>query len=403
MRLFSALRYRSFALLWLGRTISALGDGIFLVAVAWWVLETTKSASANSLILICETLPLLLLLLVGGAVVDRMPRRWLLLLSDVVRGLVVCIVALLAWQHMLAVWHLAVLSVIFGAVRAFFFPAYTSILPQVTPKESLPSANSLASLSRQASGIIGPALGGILVALGGAPLAFGLDGMSFFLSAACIIVMPMITSTSETRAERGEVLHDVRDGLLIVLRSPWLWITIVVAGVSNITLTGPLQAALPLLVSGSLHASVGVYSLFNTLSAVGATLAVVGLGQTAKLRRRGVLSYGAWLAAGAAVSFMGLPIGVAGVGVAILICGGAFATLELVWANTLQEIVSPTQLGRVSSIDALGSYALLPVGYGLAGLAADHIGAAPTFVVGGIISIIVIGLGLLHPAVRKLD
>lgn len=403
MRLFSALRYRSFALLWLGRTISALGDGIFLVAVAWWVLETTKSASANSLILICETLPLLLLLLVGGAVVDRMPRRWLLLLSDVVRGLVVCIVALLAWQHMLAVWHLAVLSVIFGAVRAFFFPAYTSILPQVTPKESLPSANSLASLSRQASGIIGPALGGILVALGGAPLAFGLDGMSFFLSAACIIVMPMITSTSETRAERGEVLHDVRDGLLIVLRSPWLWITIVVAGVSNITLTGPLQAALPLLVSGSLHASVGVYSLFNTLSAVGATLAAVGLGQTAKLRRRGVLSYGAWLAAGAAVSFMGLPIGVAGVGVAILICGGAFATLELVWANTLQEIVSPTQLGRVSSIDALGSYALLPVGYGLAGLAADHIGAAPTFVVGGIISIIVIGLGLLHPAVRKLD
>lgn len=403
MRLFSALRYRSFALLWLGRTISALGDGIFLVAVAWWVLETTKSASANSLILICETLPLLLLLLVGGAVVDRMPRRWLLLLSDVVRGLVVCIVALLAWQHMLAVWHLAVLSVIFGAVRAFFFPAYTSILPQVTPKESLPSANSLASLSRQASGIIGPALGGILVALGGAPLAFGLDGMSFFLSAACIIVMPMITSTSETRAERGEVLHDVRDGLLIVLRSPWLWITIVVAGVSNITLTGPLQATLPLLVSGSLHASVGVYSLFNTLSAVGATLAAVGLGQTAKLRRRGVLSYGAWLAAGAAVSFMGLPIGVAGVGVAILICGGAFATLELVWANTLQEIVSPTQLGRVSSIDALGSYALLPVGYGLAGLAADHIGAAPTFVVGGIISIIVIGLGLLHPAVRKLD
>lgn len=403
MRLFSALRYRSFALLWLGRTISALGDGIFLVAVAWWVLETTASASANSLILICETLPLLLLLLVGGAVVDRMPRRWLLLLSDVVRGLVVCIVALLAWQHMLAVWHLAVLSVIFGAVRAFFFPAYTSILPQVTPKESLPSANSLASLSRQASGIIGPALGGILVALGGAPLAFGLDGMSFFLSAACIIVMPMVTSTSETRAERGEVLHDVRDGLLIVLRSPWLWITIVVAGVSNITLTGPLQAALPLLVSHSLHASVGVYSLFNTLSAVGATLAAVGLGQTAKLRRRGVLSYGAWLAAGAAVSFMGLPIGVAGVGVAILICGGAFATLELVWANTLQEIVSPTQLGRVSSIDALGSYALLPVGYGLAGLAADHIGAAPTFVVGGIISIIVIGLGLLHPAVRKLD
>ncbi|MGZ3679276.1 MAG: MFS transporter [Ktedonobacterales bacterium] len=403
MRLFSALRYRPFALLWLGRTVSSLGDGVFLVAVAWWVLETTRSASANGLILICETLPLLLLLLVGGAVVDRMPRRRLLLLSDGVRGLVVCSVALLAWQHMLAVWHLAILSIIFGAVRAFFFPAYTSILPQVMPKEALPSANSLASLSRQASGIVGPALGGVLIALGGTPIAFGLDGVSFFLSAACIVAMPFAASTSEAHAERAGVLHDVRDGLLIVLRSPWLWITIAVAGVSNITLSGPLEAALPLLVSRSLHANVGVYSLLNTLSALGAALAAVAVGQAAKLRRRGVVTYGAWLVAGVALSFMGLPIGVVGVGVAILVCGAAFATLELVWANTLQEMVSPTQLGRVSSIDALGSYGLLPVGYGLAGLAADHIGPAPTFVVGGAISVIVIALGLLHPGVRKLD
>lgn len=367
------------------------------------MLETTRSASANGLILICETLPLLLLLLVGGAVVDRMPRHRLLLLSDCVRGLVVCLVALLAWQHMLAVWHLAILSIIFGAVRAFFFPAYTSILPQVMPKEALPSANSLTSLSRQMSGITGPAWGGVLVALDGTPLAFCLDGVSFFLSAACIVAMPIAASTSEAHAERAALLHDVRDGLLIVLRTPWPWITIAVAGVSNITLSGPLQAALPLLVSRSLHANVGVYSLLNTLSALGAALAAVAVGQAAKLRRRGVVTYGAWLVAGVALSFMGLPIGVAGVGVAILICGAAFATLELAWANTLQEMISPAQLGRVSSIDALGSYGLLPVGYGLAGLAADHIGPAPTFVVGGAISVIVIALGLLHPRVRTLD
>lgn len=403
MRLFSALRYRSFALLWLGRTVSSLGDGVFLVAVAWWILETTKSASANGLILVCETLPMLLLLLVGGAMVDRVPRRQVLLLSDSVRGIAVCLMALLAWQHMLILWHLAMLAIIFGTVRAFFFPAYTSILPQAAPKEVLPSANSLASLSRQASGVIGPALGGVLVALGGTPLAFGVDALSFFLSATCIVAMPLVSSTSETPAKRGGMLHDVHEGLRIVLRSPWLWITIAVAGVSNITLTGPLEAALPLLVSHSLHAGIAAYSLLNTLSAVGATIAAAALGQAAKLRRRGILAYGAWLTAGVAVSCMGLPITVTGIGVAILICSATFATLELVWANTLQEMVSPTQLGRVSSIDALGSYALLPVGYGLAGLAADHIGAAPTFVVGGAISIVVIGLGLLHPGVRNLD
>src|SRR5258708_25842122 len=130
--LLSALKHRPFALLWLGRTTSSLGDGIFLVALAWWVLATTGSASANGLILICETVPMLLLLLVGGAVVDRVPRRRLLLISDGVRGLVVSIVPILAWQHLLAFWHLALLIIILRAVRAFFYPAYTSIIPQVT-------------------------------------------------------------------------------------------------------------------------------------------------------------------------------------------------------------------------------------------------------------------------------
>jgi hypothetical protein len=403
LRLLSALTHRPFALLWLGRTTSSLGDGIFLVALAWWVLATTGSASANGLILICETVPMLLLLLVGGAVVDRVPRRRLLLISDGVRGLVVSIVAILAWQHLLAFWQLALLSIIFGAVRAFFYPAYTSIIPQVTPREALPSANALASLSVQATGIVGPALGGVLVALGGIPLAFALDGLSFVISALCIFAMPIIMSTSSKRARGGGVLHDVREGLSIVVRSPWLWITIAVAGVSNITLSGPLEAALPLLVHGNLHAGVGTYSLLNTLSAVGAAVAAAGLGQVAKLRRRGILTYGAWLVAGVTLVFMGLPIAVIGVGIAIFTCGAALATLNLVWANTLQEMVSPPHMGRVSSIDALGSYALLPVGYGLAGLAADRLGAPFVFVVGGAVSVVLIGLGLVHPAIRSLD
>lgn len=88
MRLFVALRYRPFALLWLGRTISSLGDGVFLVALAWFVLTTTGSASANGVILICETVPMLLLTLIGGALVDRVSRRSLLLTSDIVRNVV---------------------------------------------------------------------------------------------------------------------------------------------------------------------------------------------------------------------------------------------------------------------------------------------------------------------------
>lgn len=403
MRLFSALVHRPFALLWAGRSISSLGDGIYLVALAWWVIETTGSATANGIILICATVPTILLLLVGGVVVDRVPRRALLLISDTVCGLVVGAVAFLAWQHLLAFWHLAVLSVLFGVVRAFFYPAYTSILPQIMPRDALSSANALAKLSAEATGVLGPALGGALVALGGTPQAFALDALSFGISAICIFAIPGIPVPEREATHAASLFSDLREGLVTVLRSPWLWITIAVAGVSNITLSGPLEAALPLLVRQSLRADVGVFALLNTLLAMGAVIAAVALGQTVKLRQRGVLAYGAWLVAALALLAMGLPITVVGVGLAIFTCGAGIAVLELVWVNTLQEMVPSDRLGRVSSIDALGSYALLPVGYGLAGLAADRLGAAPVFVLGGAISAGLILLGLLHPAVRGLD
>lgn len=405
MRLFAALRYRPFALLWLGRTVSSLGDGIFLVALAWFVLTTTGSASANGVILICETVPMLLLTLIGGAMVDRVPRRGLLLTSDIVRGVVVAAIALLAWRHLLAFWQLALLSVIFGVVKAFFFPAYTSVIPQVTPPEALLSANSLASLSAQATGIIGPALGGALVALGGTSLAFSFDALSFLISAACIFAMPSVEPVAKDGVPTpgGGMLGDIREGVAAVLRSPWLWIAIAIAGVSNLTLSGPLEAALPLLARKGLHAGVGVYALLNALLAIGSVLAAVALGRLVKIRRRGVLMYGAWMLAGVALLCMGLPITVAGVGTAIFICGASLAVLNLVWANTLQEIVPANLLGRVSSVDGLGSYALLPVGYGLSGFAADHIGAPTVFVFGGAASVVLIGLGLLHPAVRAFD
>ena len=403
MRLLAAFAHRPFTLLWTGRTISALGDGLFLVALAWWVLETTGSAAANAIILVCATVPAVLLSLVGGVVVDRVPRRTLLLLSDAVRGVVVGLVAFLAAQHLLVFWHLAVLSALFGAVRAFFYPAYAGLLPQLTPREALPSANALAKLSSQATGILGPALGGILVAVGGTPQAFALDALSFGISAACLLAIPQAPVPARETPARVHALEDLRAGLAFVAHMPWLWVTIVIAGVSNITLSGPLEVALPLLVRQSLRAGVGTYALLNALSALGAVVVAVILGQRTTLRQRGRGAYGAWLVAAFALLAMGLPIGLPGVGLAILVCGAGIAMLELLWVNTLQEMVPPEKLGRVSSVDALGSYALLPLGYALAGIAADRLGAAPVFVLGGAISALVIALGLAHPGIRDLD
>ena len=157
--IFRSLSQRSFALLWSGQTISRLGDSLYRIALAWWVLEKTGSAAIMGTVQIFSTVPMLVFLLIGGVAVDRFNRARLMLASDLLRGIVVAVVAGLAVSRQLEVWHIFLASTIFGIVDAFFQPAYTSIVPDLTPREALPSANSLTSLSGQAAGIVGPALG----------------------------------------------------------------------------------------------------------------------------------------------------------------------------------------------------------------------------------------------------
>ncbi len=198
-------------------------------------------------------------------------------------------------------------------------------------------------------------------------------------------------------------LHDLRQGVQTVLQSPWLWITIAIAGLSNITLSGPFEASLPLLVKQHFNSSAQTYGLIMAFSSVGAFVAAIWLGWRKHLHRRGYLTYGAWIIAGLMIFSMGLSLSLVVMCVITCVWGASVTTLGLAWTSSLQDLVPPDRLGRVASIDALGSFALLPIGYGLAGIAADKFGAPVVFLLGGIISAGVIALGLLHPAIRAID
>jgi MFS family permease len=144
-------------------------------------------------------IPLLIFLLIGGIVVDRFPRIRIMLLSDLLSGSVVAAIAGFAWFDLLEIRHIYAASLIFGFVEAFFFPAYNAVIPQITPAHMLTSANSLNGLSQRMLGVIGPIAGASLVALGGTSLAFGLDALSFLVSALC--VYPILRSGRYERAQ----------------------------------------------------------------------------------------------------------------------------------------------------------------------------------------------------------
>ena len=407
MTFFKSLTHRSFALLWSGQLLSALGDSIYRVALAWWVLEKTGSATAMSTIFIFASAPMLVFLLIGGVAVDRYPRARVMLLSDVLRGLLIGIVALLAFAHRLEVWHIYVVSLFFGIVGAFFGPAYRAIVPEIVPRELLPSANGLTSLSIQLADIAGPALGALVVHASGSPSAFAVDSLSFVVSVLCLAPLVRLASVVHAAKERKSVLHDFREGVEVVRKSSWLSITIVIASLANITLAAPFAIALPFLVKGYLRGGVGSLGLLYSMLAAGAIagtiLGTIWLERTTGLRARGLFAYSLWIAGGLLIVVFGLPVTIYAVAPAALLIGAAFAVPNLIFLTTLQELIPGKVLGRVTSIATLGSIVLVPVGSGIVGWATDRVGAPTIFILSGVLTALLAALALMHPVIRNLD
>lgn len=403
MKLFHSLKNRSFALLWTGQTVSRIGDFVYQIALAWWVLQKTGSAKVMGTVLICSFTPMLLFVLIGGVTVDRFSRTKVMLISDIVRGILVGGVAVLAFLKLLEVWHVYVASVLFGLADAFFQPAYAAVVPEVTPPEDLMSANSLTSLSLQVGRVAGPALGAGVVAWGGTATAFAADALSFFISAACLFPLRGLPAPRRDGTTSSSVMREMREGFGTVLKSRWLWCGMLVIALINISLSGPFSVAIPFLVKQMPHANVGLLGTLYSTFAVGAGLAAIWLGRFTKFHRRGVSMYCGVALAGLGMLAIGLPIALAFIFVAALVNGAALEVGGLIWTNTLQELVPAEQLGRVSSIDSLGTFVLMPVGFAMAGWATDRVGPARVCVAGGALTIVLAAVGLLQRSVRMVD
>jgi len=438
MKLLRALKLRRFALLFFGQTVSRVGDHLYQLALAWWVLEKTGSALDMGTVMICSFMPMLIFLVVGGVAVDRLPRVGIMVVSDVARGLLVLMVAALALANRLTVLEVYVASVLFGLVDAFFTPAYTAVLPDLVPEEQLNSANALTSLSMQLGRIAGPPLAALLIHFGGTGWAFGLNAVSFGVSA--LFLLPLLGKTgrrampeetvgglAEQGAERsmaaagagdGEevvlvseappvagrfaILAEARAGIGYVLSRPWLWVTILTCTAANVLLGGPYSVTLPFLIQKTRGADVGTLALVYAMFPIGYALAAVTSGQMERLPRRGLTIFVCMAMGGLALGLFGLPVPLVVLCAAAIVNGYALEIAGLAWTHVMQEKVPSDMLGRVSSIDSLGSYAILPVGYALAGWATDALSPAWVFLIGGFSTAVLAVAGLMSRSIRRL-
>ena len=354
MNVLSSLRHHPFALLWTGQTVSRLGDHFYRIALAWWVLEKTGSATAMGTVLVFTQVPLLIFLLIGGIVVDRFPRLRIMFIADVICGAVVAFVAIFAWLDLLQIWHIYIASLIFGFVEAFFFPAYQAVIQQIMPSEMLTSANSLNGLSGRIMGMAGPIIGASLVAAGGTSLAFGLDALTFVISTLCVypILRAQLYENIKQEADVEPAgkpkrtakdifrqgFTDLREGWDVIISIPWIWITIVIFGVLNIMESSPRSVAMPFLIKHDLGADVSLLGIFGSVFSLGFVVSALWLGQYKRLRRRGLLGYLSVTINGFLLLLFGFKAPIPVLIGAMFIYGACFNVFALVWTNTLQEI-----------------------------------------------------------------
>jgi Na+/melibiose symporter-like transporter len=402
VNLLAPLRGRDFRLLWLGMAVSLVGDGIFLVAMAWEAYSLWNAPAALSLIGVAMTIPMIACLLPAGVLSDRLDRRRLMLASDLGRAVVLAALAALTLTGRLTYWELILVVAVYSVGTAFFTPAFEAIVPDIVPASDLPAANSLDQFVRPiALRLAGPAAGGAIVAALGVGTAFAVDCVSFLVSAAAVFAL---RPPAHARSEHvHSSVHAVKEGLAFVRGRVWLWGTLLSAAIAYLAFMGPAEVLLPYLVKNELHASAGDLGLVFAAGGIGAVCAALLMGQLGHPRRDVTVMYVTWTLATLAVAGYGLATASWQLMLACLLFNALEAAGTIVWATIKQRHVPSSMLGRVSSLDWMISIGLLPISYALTAPLAGLIGVRATLVgaaaIGGAVT-----LGALFlPGMRDIE
>jgi len=372
---FGVLRERQFRLLWIGQATSVIGDGLLPVALAFAVLDgLDRSATALGVVLAAHFLPLVLFVLVGGVWADRLPRQLVMLTSDVVRGTVQAILAVLFLTGAAELWHLIVLIAVYGTAEAFFQPAATGLVPETVSKARLQQANAMLGLTRSGAFVAGPAIAGAVIAVTNPGVVFAVDAVTFAVSAVSLALLRVPRRVRERARE--SFFAELAGGWRELVARRWLWVIILWATSILFAVFAPFQTLGPLVAKESLGGA-PTWGLIAASFGLGMVAGGIIALRFKPSRPMFVCSVAFFLAVpGPALLAMRAPaiaiaIAQAGAGVAI----GFFVA---VWQTTMQQHVPPDALSRVSAWDWLGSFALLPLGFVLAGPVADQIGVSTT-------------------------
>jgi MFS family permease len=402
----SPLAHSDFRRFWVGLAVSLFGDGIFLVAISWQALEINNSTTSISIALGAWAAPQLFVFLVGGVLADRYDRRKLLIVGDVIRLVVLIVLTLLSVFGGMQLWLLAALAVIYGVGDSLFGPTVGAFIPQIVPSKLLLHANALQRLARCVFFLlIGPAVGGIIIGLGGFHFAFAVDALTFIISlvSLCAIKASVDRRQGQEKMTIRQGLLDIREGLDYVRSQRWLSSSLIVALIAVFGYLGPFEVVVPYMLRKDLGINAAEYGAIMAAGGVGAIVVSIAVSAIGFPKRFMLCLFLAWSVGCLSVAVLALTTQYWHAMIVLVISQGAFAAGGIIWGTIMQRNIPDRLLGRVSSCDFLISTALVPLSLVVVAPISQMIGEKATLIGGGLIAGAVPLIAILVPGIRAIE
>ena len=382
------LRVRDFRLLWLGQSISMLGDQFYLIALPWLVLQITGNALALGTVLAFASVPRALFMLIGGAFVDRFSPRTVMFISNLMRMILVALLALLVLTNNIQLWMLYVLALGFGTADAFFFPADSAMVPRLLEKDQLEMGNTLTQGVSMLSMFLGPVLAGGLIALlagsasaaeAGTPslegigVAFALDAITFLVSLFTLSLIGAHRSAAAETQAQTSILTSIKEGLSFVWNDTVLRMVFVIMIAANFLVNGPFEVGIPVLAKRNFVEGAAAYGIIVSAFGGGALLGVILASALPRPRpsRFGMVLVGVAGLMGFGMIALPFSLSLPVAALLSLAMGVTMGFVNIHMFTWMQKRVPEALMGRVMSLTMFAAVGLAPVSSALAGALID--------------------------------
>ena len=404
------LAVRSFRLLTGGQFASTIGDYCYAVALPWLVLSNHGSTVLLGIVLACYGVPRTILMPIGGVLADKIGPRTLMLFADVLRCVMVSVLTFLAARHTASLVTLGPLAALIGVGEGLFLPASFAIMPSLLDERQLAAGNSLNFTAVQVGSLLGPALGGALVATTGASTAaMGVDAASFAVSALSLALIPRravagsmaassaqadspaatadslawLADTASASTATAEPAGRPQKMLAYIRSSRAMQVILVTAVVMNMANGGMNEVALPALAHARWGA--GAYGALLACVAAGAVIGTLSAARTGRLRAPGYIASLGFIVEGIAISLVPYLGGEAGAAIALLFIGASNGLGNVIFFTVAQRHIPPAILGRVMGVLMMCGTGSFPLSVLVTGVLVRHLGTTPFFPIAGVI------------------